>query len=317
MAGAQSRAVRIREMSPRDGLQIEKEWVPTERKIELINALSKTGVHGIQYTSFVPAKWVPQFKDADEVAARIRRNPAVRYIGLIPNLKGLERAVKAGVDEISLPAAATETFARKNLNRSLDECIEMVAQVVKEAPADLVVSCALSMTFGCPYEGHVPVSRVVNLCDRLAVIKVGVITLSDTTGMGNPALVSEIVGRVRERCAGLPIALHFHNTRGAGLANALAALQEGADMFDGSVGGLGGCPYAPRATGNIATEDLVNMLHGMGIETGVDLDALVECAQLAEGIIGKTLPGQVMRAGVWPPTRHGSSPAQCAVGGEA
>lgn len=299
--GTRPKSVRIREMSPRDGLQIEKEWIPTERKVELIDALSRSGVHGMQYTSFVPAKWVPQFKDADEVAARIQRNPAVKYIGLIPNLKGLERAVRAGVDEISLPAAATESFARKNLNRSVAECIETVAEVVRAAPDGLVVSCALSVTFGCPYEGLVPVARVVEICERLADIGAGVITLADTTGMGNPDLVADIVGHVRQRSAGLPIAVHLHNTRGAGLANVLAALQEGVDLFDGSVGGLGGCPYAPRATGNIATEDLVNMLHGMGVQTGVDLNALVACAELAEKIVGKTLPGQVMHAGIWPP----------------
>ena len=289
-------------MSPRDGLQIEKEWIPTDRKVELIDALSSSGVHGMQYTSFVPEKWVPQFKDADEVAARIRRNPAVKYIGLIPNRKGLERAVKAGVDEISLPAAASEAFARKNLNRSIGECIDTVAEVVNAAPDGLVVSCALSVTFGCPYDGLVPVARVVEICERLADIGVGVITLADTTGMGNPDLVADIVSRVLQRSAGVPLAVHMHNTRGAGLANALAALQEGVDLFDGSVGGLGGCPYAPRATGNIATEDLVNMLHGMGIQTGVDLDTLVACAELAEKIVGKPLPGQVMRAGVWPPS---------------
>jgi hydroxymethylglutaryl-CoA lyase len=294
-------------MAPRDGLQIEKQWIPTDRKVELIDALSRAGVYGIQYTSFVPAKWVPQFKDADEVGARIARNPAVKYIGLIPNRKGLDRAVAAGVDEISLPAATTESFARKNLNRSIAECIDTVAEVVNAAPAGLVVSCALSVTFGCPYEGLVPVTRVVEICERLASIKVGVITLADTTGMGNPDLVAEIVSRVRQRCAGLPVAVHLHNTRGAGLANALAALQEGIDLFDGSVGGLGGCPYAPKATGNIATEDLVNMLHGMGVETGVDLDALVACAQLAEAILGKTLPGQVMHAGIWPPRRTASA----------
>src|SRR6185436_14502223 len=244
-------AVRIREMSPRDGLQIEKEWIPTDRKVELIDALSSSGVHGMQYTSFVPEKWVPQFKDADEVAARIRRNPAVKYIGLIPNRKGLERAVKAGVDEISLPAAASEAFARKNLNRGIGECIDTVAEVVNAAPDGLVVSCALSVTFGCPYDGLVPVARVVEICERLADIGVGVITLADTTGMGNPDLVADIVSRVLQRSAGVPLAVHMHNTRGAGLANALAALQEGVDLFDGSVGGLGGCPYAPRASGNI------------------------------------------------------------------
>jgi hydroxymethylglutaryl-CoA lyase len=301
-------------MSPRDGLQIETQWVPTERKVELIDALSRSGVRGIQYTSFVPPKWVPQFKDADEVAARITRNPAVKYIGLIPNLKGLDRALRAGVDEISLPAAATESFARKNLNRTVAECMDTVAEVVKATPAGLVVSCALSMSFGCAYEGHVPVARVVEICDRLAETKVGIITLSDTTGMGNPALVADIVGQVRARCPGLPLAVHLHNTRGAGLANALAALQEGVDVFDGSVGGLGGCPYAPKATGNIATEDLVNMLHGMGVETGVDLDALVACAHLAESILGKTLPGQVMHAGAWPPAGRIAPASASAIG---
>lgn len=294
--------VQIREMAPRDGLQIEKRFVPTDDKVALIDRLSESGVYGIQYTSFVPPSWVPQFKDADIVAARIRRLPGVKYIALIPNVRGLDRAVEAGVDEITLPSAATETFARKNLNRSIDDCVAMVRDVAKAAPKGLIVSASISMVFGCPYEGLVPIDRVVALCGRLAGVGAHVITLGDTTGMGNPRLVREIFAAVKRQCPGMPLAAHFHNTRGAGLANAVAALEEGVTIFDGSVGGLGGCPYAPRATGNIATEDLVNMLHGMGVETGVNIDTLIDCAHMAERFVDTTLPGQVMRAGAWPRT---------------
>ena len=307
MSERRPKRVYIREVAPRDGLQIEKRWIPTERKVELIERLSQTGVYGIQYTSFVPPNWVAQFKDADEVSSRIKKRLGTKYIALIPNVRGLERAVAAGVDEISLPSAATETFARKNLNRTVDECIQVVAEVMKKRPAGLIVSASISMCFGCPYEGFVPVEAVVDVCRRIATTGAPVITLGDTTGMGNPNLVSEVFARVRESCPDVRLAAHFHNTRGAGLANAVAALEEGVDLFDGSVGGLGGCPYAPRATGNIATEDLVNMFHGMDIETGVELDALIGCANLAEEIIGTPLPGQVMHAGPWPPTRRGEA----------
>jgi hydroxymethylglutaryl-CoA lyase len=307
MAVNMPRKVTIREVAPRDGLQIEKQFVPTDRKIELIDHLSETGVHGIQYTSFVPPKWVPQFADAEEVARRIRRRAGVQYIALIPNEKGLERAVAAGVDEVTLPSAATESFAKRNLNRSIDECIQTVANVVAAAPQGLVISASVSMCFGCPYEGLVPVEQVITICERIAETGAPVITLGDTTGMGNPNLVREVVARLRERCPEVTIATHFHDTRGAGLANAVAALEEGVTIFDGSVGGLGGCPYAPDATGNISTEDLVNMLHGMGVETGVNLAALVGCAKLAEEIMDRTLPGLVMKAGAWPPPKAESA----------
>ncbi|MBI4182686.1 MAG: hydroxymethylglutaryl-CoA lyase [Proteobacteria bacterium] len=307
------RQVLIREVAPRDGLQIETRWIPTERKIELIDRLSATGVYGIQYTSFVPPKWVPQFQDADKVAAGIARDPAVKYIALVPNRRGFERALAAGVDEVTLPSAATETFAERNLNRSIAGCIETVREVVRAAPPGVVVSASVSMCFGCPYEGLVPVDRVVEICARIADAGAPVVTLGDTTGMGNPSLVRDVFRRVRARCPGTRLAAHFHNTRGSGLANALAALEEGVDIFDGSVGGLGGCPYAPGATGNIATEDLVNMFHGMGVGTGVDLEALVGCARLAEDIVGAPLPGQVMRAGPWPPAARPPRPAAIGV----
>lgn len=303
MSAQRPKRVYIREVAPRDGLQIEKRLVPTERKVELIERLSQTGVYGIQYTSFVPPKWVAQFEDADEVSRRIKRHPGIKYIALIPNLRGLERAVAAGVDEISLPSAVTETFARKNLNRTVSECIQVVAEVMKRRPPGLIVSASISMCFGCPYEGFVPTEAVVAVCRRIAATGAPVITLGDTAGMGNPNLVREVFARVREACPDVKLAAHFHNTRGAGLANAVAALEEGVDLFDGSVGGLGGCPYAPRATGNIATEDLVNMFRGMDMETGIDLDALIDCAKLAEEIVGTPLPSQVMRAGPWPQTR--------------
>lgn len=284
-------AVQIREVGPRDGLQNENP-VPADAKVRLLDALSGTGVGRIEAVSFVHPRAIPQMADADEVWARARRNPDVRYSALVPNTRGAERAIKAGFAEIEVVVSASDTHNRKNLNRSTAESLDDIAQLiplVHEAGATLEVIVATS--FGCPYEGDVAPGRVVSIVDRVRADGADRIAFGDTTGMGTPRRVRDLLSAVR------PDLLHFHNTRGTGLANIVTALELGVTEFDASVGGLGGCPYAPGASGNVATEEVVHMLHDMGYETGVNLDRLLEAAALAEEIVGRELPSGVLRAG--------------------
>jgi hydroxymethylglutaryl-CoA lyase len=289
--------VSLREVGPRDGLQNE-DPVPTAAKVALLDALSQTGVRRIEAVSFVHPRAIPQMADADEVWAGARRNPEVSYSALVPNTRGAERALAAGLTELEVVVSASDSHNRANLNRSTAESLDGVAGVI-----DLVhgaggtVEVIVSTSFGCPYEGDVPVDRVVAVVDRAVADGADRIAFGDTTGMGTPTRVTALVDAVRSRHAGLPLLLHFHNTRGTALANVLAALQLGVTEFDASVGGLGGCPYAPGASGNLATEELVHMLADMGIDTGVDLDALLDAARLAERIVGRELPSAVLRAG--------------------
>ena len=284
-------AVQIREVGPRDGLQNENP-VPADAKVRLLDALSGTGVGRIEAVSFVHPRAIPQMADADEVWARARRNPDVRYSALVPNTRGAERAIKAGFAEIEVVVSASDTHNRKNLNRSTAESLDDIAQLiplVHEAGATLEVIVATS--FGCPYEGDVAPGRVVSIVDRVRADGADRIAFGDTTGMGTPRRVRDLLSAVR------PDLLHFHNTRGTGLVNIVTALELGVTEFDASVGGLGGCPYAPGASGNVATEEVVHMLHDMGYETGVNLDRLLEAAALAEEIVGRELPSGVLRAG--------------------
>jgi hydroxymethylglutaryl-CoA lyase len=289
--------VSLREVGPRDGLQNE-DPIPTEAKVRLVDALSATGVRRIEAVSFVHPKAIPQMADADEVWARIDRNPQVRYSALVPNLRGAQRALDAGFDEIEVVVSASDTHNRKNINRSTAESLDDIAGIValaheRGATCQVIVATA----YGCPYEGDVPVSRVVGAVDRAVVGGADSICFGDTTGMATPTRVTRLVGETRSRQPDVPLGLHFHNTRGTGLANVLAALELGVTDFDASVGGLGGCPYAPGATGNVCTEDLVHMVEDMGIGTGIDLEALLDAARLAEELVGHTLPSQVLRAG--------------------
>jgi hydroxymethylglutaryl-CoA lyase len=292
----------LREVGPRDGLQNE-DPVPTAAKVALIDALSQTGVGRIEAVSFVHPRAIPQMADAAEVWGAVRRNPSVRYSALVPNLTGARRALDAGFREIEVVVSASDTHNRKNLNRSTEESLDDIAGIV-----DLVHasggSCQVivSTAFGCPYEGDIPVERVLAVAGR--ALRDGADTLSygDTTGMGTPSRVTRLVGETRSAVPDVPLNLHFHNTRGTGLANVLAALELGVSDFDASVGGLGGCPYAPGASGNIATEELVHMVEDMGIDTGVRLEAMIDAAAEAERIVGRTLPSQVLRAG--PRTRR-------------
>ncbi len=295
-------AISLREVGPRDGLQNEAP-VPTEAKVALIDALSHTGVGRIEAVSFVHPKAIPQMADADEVWRRIEQADRVRYSALVPNLRGATRALDAGFAEIEAVVSASDTHNRRNVNRSTAESLDEIAQVV-EAAHGKGVACQVivSTAFGCPYEGDVPVARVVATAGRAVAAGADSISFGDTTGMATPRRVTELVGAFRMAHPDVPLNLHFHNTRGTGLANVLAALQLGVADFDASVGGLGGCPYAPGATGNVCTEDLVHMVADMGVATGVDLDALLAAARTAEALVGRTLPSQVLRAG--PRTRR-------------
>ena len=283
--------VSIREVAPRDGLQNE-EPVPTDAKVRLIDALSGTGVRRIEAVSFVHPKAIPQMADADEVWARIRRDPDVRYSALIPNTRGAQRAIAAGFREIEVVVSASDTHNRRNLNRSTEESLDDIARLiplVHDAGATLEVIVATS--FGCPYEGDVDPDRVAGIVARGRADGADRIAFGDTTGMATPRRVRDLLSAVR------PDLLHFHNTRGTGLANIVTALELGVVEFDASAGGLGGCPYAPGASGNVATEEVVHMLHDMGVDTGIDLDRLIQAAELAEEIIGRPLPSGVLRAG--------------------
>ncbi|WP_067505617.1 hydroxymethylglutaryl-CoA lyase [Actinoplanes sp. TFC3] len=284
-------AVSIREVAPRDGLQNEKP-IPADDKVRLIDALSRTGVRRIEAVSFVHPKAIPQMADADEVWTRAWHNPDVRYSALIPNTRGAQRALAAGFREIEVVVSASDTHNRRNLNRSTDESLDDIAALiplVHEAGATLEVIIATS--FGCPFEGDIDPARVASMVERVRSDGADRTAFGDTTGMATPRRVKDLLSQVR------PELLHFHNTRGTGLANVLTALEFGVREFDASAGGIGGCPYAPGASGNIATEELVHMLEDLGIATGIDLEALIGVAEMAEKMLGRTLPSGVLRAG--------------------
>ncbi len=292
------RRVEICEVGPRDGLQNEQRNVATADKIRLIEALAESGLRRMEATSFVSPKWIPNLADAEAVLAGVRRQPGVTYAALVPNLKGLGRALAAKVDEVAIFLSASESHNQKNINKSIGQALETYALVAAQAKqAGLRLKGAISTCFGCPYEGDVDPDAVVRIAAALTEMGVDEIGISDTTGMANPRQVFALVSRVAERIPVEKVSLHFHDTRGTALANVLAGLQAGVTTYDASVGGLGGCPYAKGATGNVATEDLVHMLHEMGIETGVNLEELIECATLAQQLVGRPLEGHVIKAG--------------------
>jgi hydroxymethylglutaryl-CoA lyase len=289
--------VSIREVGPRDGLQNE-DPVPTGAKVRLLDALSRTGVRRIEAVSFVHPKAIPQMADADEVWAKASKVDGVRYSALVPNSRGATRALDAGFTELEVVVSASDTHNRHNLNRSTESSLDDIASLigmVHEAGATVEVIVATS--FGCPYEGDVPPARVAGIVERVLADGADRVAFGDTTGMATPRRVREVVSAVRDRQPDLPMLLHFHNTRGTALANILTALELGVTSFDASVGGLGGCPYVPGASGNVATEEVVHMLHDMGVDTGINLDALLDAARLAEEITGRQLPSGVLRAG--------------------
>jgi hydroxymethylglutaryl-CoA lyase len=292
------KSVTIIEVGPRDGLQNEEHFVPTDQKVELIERLSETGLKRIEITSFVHPKAIPQLQDSEEVVKRVRSKPGILYSTLVPNEKGLERAIASGVKEIGLFVSASETHNQKNVRMSIIDSLKGFRNIAEKALANGIKMRGYVVTaFGCPYEGRVPPEKVESIVDEYRALGVHEVSLGDTIGMANPLQVSRMVERIKRRLGTMELALHFHDTRGAALANILAALQQGVTVFDGSIGGLGGCPYAPGASGNVSTEDLVNMLEEMGIETGIDLQRLIDCAKYAGEIIQRNLPGHLIHAG--------------------
>ncbi len=291
------RRITIVEVGPRDGLQNERALVPTPDKIELINRLSAAHLPVIEVSAFVSPRWVPQMADAAEVFAGITRAPGIRYPALVPNLAGLDRAVAAGVTEIAVFAASTETFSRKNINQSIDESLATYAQVCDRArAAGLRVRGYLSTAFGCPFEGAVMPDRVADVAARLADLGVFEVAISDTIGIAHPGQVPRVLDAVMARVPVGQLALHFHDTRGTALANVLASLPYGIATFDASAGGLGGCPYAPGAAGNLATDDLIYMLDGLGLETGVSLAAVTGASAFIASKIDHRLPSRYAQA---------------------
>ncbi len=290
--------VDVREVGPRDGLQNEAP-VAVEQRVRLIDALSTTGLRRIEAASFVSAQAIPPMAGAEDVMAAITRRPGVVYSALVPNPKGAERAVAARADEIELVVGASETHNQKNVRRSVAESLIAARDVVEIAHGGGVEAEAIvSTSFGCPYEGDVAPERVAQLAGHLLDAGADTLSFGDTTGMATPRRVNDLLDALEGAViAANRVALHFHNTRGTALANVVAGLERGVTRFDASIGGLGGCPYAPGASGNAVTEDLVHMLHDMDIDTGVDLDALVDCAQLAQDIVGRELPSALLHAG--------------------
>jgi hydroxymethylglutaryl-CoA lyase len=292
--------VRIREVGPRDGFQNEPEVIATDDKVRLIDMLAATGLHRLEVTSFVRRDVIPQLADAEDVLRRIRRPEGVSYSVLIPNERGLERALELRdrFDEVNLFLSATETHNRKNVNRSIAESLEGLARTIERArSAELRCEGVISVSFGCPFEGEVPPDRVFGIAESLAEAGCAEVSFGDTTGMANPRQVGEFFAAARERLPGVELTAHFHNTRGQGLANVLAALSNGVESFESAFGELGGSPVTPGTTGNLATEDLVSMLHEMRLETGVDLVALIDASRTVQELLGRPLGAHVLRAG--------------------
>jgi hydroxymethylglutaryl-CoA lyase len=289
--------ITVYEVGPRDGLQNEAAAIATADKIAFVDRLSEAGLAVIEVSAFVNPTRVPQMADAGEVFAGIVRRPGTRYSALVPNLHGLDRAHQAHVTEIALFASASETFSRRNINQSIDESFANYAAVAKSAiDAGVRVRGYLSTAFGCPFEGDVPIARVVTLTERLLDLGVFEVAVSDTIGIAHPGQVRAVLTQLLHRSDAARLAMHFHDTRGTALANVLTALDFGITTFDASAGGLGGCPYAPGATGNLATEDLLYVLHGLDLRTGVNLDAVFDASHRLESLIGHPLPSRYVRA---------------------
>jgi hydroxymethylglutaryl-CoA lyase len=292
------KSVRVVEVAPRDGFQMEKSFIPTEKKVQIINLLLKCGFKKIEATSFISPKAIPQMKDASEVIAAIDRSTGAKIAALVPNPKGAENAARAGVDEMVTFVSATESHTKSNVNRTIGESLKGFATVFEIAKsAKIEVATGIAVAFGCPFEGDVAPEQVERIVDSVLGLGIKAITLGDTTGMATPRIVQTTCDHLLKKFSQLDISLHFHNTRGIGLVNVYAAFQLGLTTFESSVAGLGGCPFAPGATGNVCTEDMVYMLQELGVETGIDLDGLIDVSKYIERIIGRTLPGQIMKSG--------------------
>ena len=287
----------IHEVSLRDGFQIEPHFVPTHVKVELINALGRTGLAKIEATSFTSPKAIPALADAEAVMAAIERPVGLEFAALVPNVRGAARALACRVDELNVVMSASRTHNLANLRMEPEQSLRQFAEIARLAEGHAAVNASLSTAFGCPFEGEISSSRVIELVQRIHDAGIERVTLCDTTGMANPVQVGSLCATVRDRWPNISFTAHFHDTRAMGLANALAALQAGIDRFDASLGGLGGCPFAPGASGNVCTEDLVHMFQAMGCDTGIDLEALLTLARRMPAIVGHPVPGQVMKSG--------------------
>ena len=301
--------VEVYEVGPRDGLQNEKAIIPTETKVAMIEGLVDAGIRRIEITSFVNPRWIPALGDHFEVAQSVRRVDGARYSALVPNMRGLDGATRSGMDEVAVFMSATESHNRKNINKSTAQALATYAEVVKEAlDRKMKVRGYLSCVYGCPYEGEVPVEQVIDVAKGLLDLGVYELSLGDTIGVGTPRQVAHVLGALTE--AGIDLsrmAVHFHDTRGTALANVTVALQMGVRTIDSSVGGLGGCPYAPGASGNVATEDVVYMLDGMGVNSGIDLDRVVPVSVDMQAQLGRELPSKYLKAHVGHCSRVGES----------
>ncbi len=295
----------LTEVGPRDGLQSESCELPTAVKVELINRLIDAGLRRLEVASFVNPKKVPQMADAEAVISELPKRNDISYIGLVLNDRGFERAAAAGVDEIGMVVVASETFNRRNQGASIDESIlawrSMAAKAKKK---NIRAGIMISAAFGCPFEGEISEKRVLDIAQRVLEEDPDEIAIADTIGAGVPSQVASMVAKLKKMCGDIPLRCHFHNTRNTGLANAYVAIQSGADVIDASIGGMGGCPFAPHATGNVPTEDLVYMLQRSGIATGIDLEKLVETSEWLEGKLGHSLPALIPKAGIFPAPRQ-------------
>jgi hydroxymethylglutaryl-CoA lyase len=304
--------VTICEVGTRDGFQIEPDFIPTDVKVEVVDLLSAAGLPRIEVTSFVHPKAVPQLRDAEAVMARITRRPGTRYAALVPNDKGAVRAVDAGVDAIHTVLSASESHNLANVNMTIAESLEKLRAVMQVADrAKVHVGCGISTSFGCPFEGDVPLTQLESVVRRLVDMGARAIGLADTTGMANPRQVAQVLDHLTPRFPGVEWTLHTHDTRAMAIPNILAAMECGVTNFDASIGGLGGCPFAPGASGNVCSEDLVHCLHAMGVATGIDLERLLAASRRVQEIVGRALPGQIVKAG--PSTRR--YPVPDSVGG--
>jgi len=290
--------ITIVEVGPRDGFQVESEFIPTELKIEVINAVARAGVRKIETSSFVSPRAVPQLADAAEVFAAIDRQPGTRYTALVPNLKGVELALEAGADAVRLVVTTTETYNKKNVGMSVDQSLEVCRQIlnrVKDEP--VAVEAVIALAFGCPFEGPVSEDRVSELAHRFVDMGINELSIADSVGLGNPTMIESTMIRLQSEHPRIAFSMHLHDTRGLGLANAVAAMRTGIDTFDASIGGLGGCPVFPNGAGNIATEDLTNLCEEMGIETGIDIAAIQAISSKMQEFFGRQLSSRVLLAG--------------------
>jgi hydroxymethylglutaryl-CoA lyase len=290
--------VSIVEVGPRDGFQMETVFIPTQLKIQVINTVARAGIPKIEATSFVSPRVIPQMKDASEVMRGIERQPGVVSSALVPNLTGAKLAMESGADAMRVVVCASETYNQRNVRMSVAESLQSCDEILKVGQSSAVpVEVAIGLAFGCPLEGHIPEDRVVELTGRLTAMGYQEVSIADSVGLGNPVQVQQMMRRLRREFPQIHFSLHLHNTRGLGLANVLAALGEGIDTFDSSIGGLGGCPVVPGGSGNIPTEDLVNMLEEMGIQTGVDIEAVTVASRMVQEFLQRPLPSYILSAG--------------------